>query len=103
MNTRGVVTALGFVVACACGSFFACSSSAKPETKSPARINDSVPERSAALRSASGLELAQSDSRWGTESAAERKRQQKEAQLASARSNVIPLPPMDGGTLVDAH
>jgi hypothetical protein len=75
----------------------ACSSPPKPETRAPARVGDSIPERSAALRAAAGLDLEASDRRWGIETAAERKRQRRDAQLASAASQVIPLPPMDGG------
>jgi hypothetical protein len=80
----------------------ACSSPPKPEARAPARIGDSIPERSAALRAATGPDPEASDDRWGLEAAAERKRQRRDAELASASSRVIPLPPMDGGARYDA-
>jgi hypothetical protein len=93
MPLRGVVITVLVVLASG-----ACASPPKPDTQPPARINDSVPERSAALRSASHLDQPTEEERWGIEGSIERKRAQKEAASASTSTVLIPLPPMDGGT-----
>ena len=74
----------------------ACAAPPKPEA-APPRITDSVPERAAALRSASHLDQPVEENRWGIESAAERKRNEAAAASGSSTTVMIPLPPMDGG------
>jgi hypothetical protein len=66
-----------------------CATSHPPESKSPPRLKDSVPEKVAAQRAASGnLQLEPEDERWGVEAAKERK---SEAAKKPA-TDVIPMP-----------
>jgi hypothetical protein len=59
----------------------------RSETPPPARIRDSVAEKSAAQRSASGgLQLEEEDQRWGIEAAKERKRRSDAARDNQSRS-----------------
>jgi len=53
----------------------ACASAprSRESTAASARIPDSAPEKVAAQRAASGLQLEQDDARWGIEAARERK------------------------------
>lgn len=68
----------------------------RPQTPPPppppgARIKDSVFEKAAALRSASGgLQLEQEDERWGIEAAKERKRRSEAARAAQSGSGAAP-------------
>lgn len=65
----------------------------------PARIPDSVPEKVAAQRAASGpqLQLEAEDDRWGIEAAQERKRLEEQRQTTPVRpptgSGSIGVPP----------
>jgi hypothetical protein len=70
-----------------------CASRPSPEAATPPRINDSIPERSAALRAADGrLKLDVEEQRYGIEAAKER-RQSTVEEGSSSGSVVIPMPP----------
>jgi len=59
----------------------------RAEVPPPTRIRDSVAEKSAAQRSASGgLQLEDEDQRWGIEAAKERKRRSDAARDSQNRS-----------------
>lgn len=71
----------------------------RPQPTQPARINDSPPERAAALNEAARLGLPAEERRWGIEEAKERKRQEEERAESAKRTVVIPMPAVnDGGT-----
>ena len=71
----------------------ACASRPSPEAATPPRINDSIPERSAALRASDGrLKLDVEEQRYGIEAAKER-RQSTLEEGSSSGSVVIPMPP----------
>ena len=68
-----------------------------PETASAARLKDSAPEKTAALRAATpGLELENDDARWGIDAAKERKRTRDEQRKkAAAETDVRATPTVD--------
>jgi hypothetical protein len=74
MTSKSFVRAfvLGASLASACAA-----SGPRPETVATRRPDDTMPERSAALRAATpGLQLEAEDERWGIEAAKERKRRE---------------------------
>jgi hypothetical protein len=74
----------------------ACAACAKknPESKSPPRLKDSVPEKSAALRnSGTPRHLEEDDNRWQIENAKQRKLDQEAVQSPAGPKAVIPMPP----------
>lgn len=94
-----------FVALLLVGACVACAPRQKPAPQ-PARIQDSVPERSAALREANPHDLREvepDDRRFGVPQDKERKRQAQEAKEAqrqkAADEALIPMPRMtpDGG------
>jgi hypothetical protein len=71
----------------------ACASHPSPETASPPRIKDSIPEQAAALRAADGrLKLDVEEQRYGIEAAKERRETVGE-EGDHVTSAVIPMPP----------
>ena len=89
-----------FAVASSVASLMAsCGAPRKPAPTQPPRVSDSVPERSAALRSAGGVGQEAEDERWGFEAAAERKRREEAARAkASGTVGPVTMPGRDGGT-----
>ena len=80
----------------------ACATPPRSErAAAPPRLKDSVPEKVAAQRAASGgLRLQDEEDRWGFEGARERRDDRRQA----GKTTVVPLPPApalgprDGGT-----
>jgi hypothetical protein len=57
------------------------------------RVKDSVPDKIAATRAASGLQLEDDDERWSIDAARERQRERTDKKAAT---NVIPMPSPTG-------
>ena len=75
------------------GGCMASTNKPRPEIPPPVRIRDSVGEKSAAQRSASGgLQLEAEDQRWGIEAAKERKRRSDAARDNRAHSDPTKMP-----------
>ena len=93
------VLAFAMLACCACAKN-------KPESKSPPRLKDSVPEKSAALTNAGTPRHMEEDTnRWQIEAAKQRKQDQQAQAPATGQKAVIPMPPpnermraRDGGT-----
>jgi hypothetical protein len=80
---------------------FACTTASRPPVESPPRVKDSAPERSAALRAASGnLRLEEEGDRWGIEAARERrtssdpKGEPSSVSVPSSRGDIQVQPPL---------
>ena len=80
-----------------------CAARPAPDTTTPPRIKDSIPERAAALRGADGrLKLDDEDQRFGIEAARARKDQQPE-QRDQSSTVVIPMPPPNDSGVFGPH
>jgi hypothetical protein len=82
-------------------SGLACATGSRPPVESPPRVKDSAPERSAALRAASGsLRLEEEADRWGIEAARERqtssdpKGEPSSVSVPSSRGDLQVQPPL---------
>jgi hypothetical protein len=80
---------LGIALCCA-----ACAAGPRPQTQSAQRIKDSAPEKVAAQRAASRLDLEGDDERWGLEEARERRKDKKQAAQAQ-QAAPAPTGPVD--------
>jgi hypothetical protein len=77
----------------------ACATASRKEGAGPPRAKDTVPDKIAAQRSASGnLRLQDEEDRWGFEAAQARRRDQKQG----ASTVVVPLPSSAGRPVADA-
>jgi hypothetical protein len=70
----------------------ACATSPSPRPASAPRISDSAPEKVAAQRSASHLQLEEEDQRWGFEAARARRRDADQQKKASETTPPAPGP-----------
>ena len=100
---RARSSVLGLALAAAL-SVVACASARTPRAEAPpSRVQDTMPERRAAQRAGApaGLELEESDERWGIEAARERKAAEKAAKddksttttNPAGTKTVVPEPP----------
>ena len=82
-----------------------CATRPAPDTSTPPRIKDSIPERAAALRGADGrLRLDDEDQRFGIEAAKARKDQQRQSgQGDQTSAAVIPMPPPNDSGVFGPH
>jgi hypothetical protein len=81
-----------------------CAARPAPETSTPPRIKDSIPERAAALRGGDGrLRLDDEDQRFGIEAAKARKDQQQSGQRDQTSTAVIPMPPPNDSGVFGPH
>ena len=80
-----------------------CAARPAPDTSTPPRIKDSIPERAAALRGADGrLRLDDEDQRFGIE-AAKARRDQQGIQGDTTSVAVIPMPPPNDSGVFGPH